>query len=248
MGLRYYFQSTLNDYPAYLEPGIPSVYDRLSTFLDLGRLIGAPRVVWIYDPIILSKQTPIELHTEAFSRLANSLKGATGRVMISMMDLYPKMEPRLSSLEKDFGCSLDRQLSSSDRVIKLLKGFARICRANDIDIFTCGEERDYSQIGISRGRCIDSEILRRVWSLALNRDKDPSRRDSCLCMVSRDIGIDDTCTLGCSYCYATVNHDLAVARYSEHDPDSPLLCGEPDRSSLRDATTVCWRAQSIGAQ
>ena len=248
MGFRYYLQFTLNDYPLCLEPGVPCVNSRLSTFLDLSHRIGPLRVVWRYDPIILSNRTPVEFHTEAFSRLANSLKGATSRVMISMMDFYPRMEPRLSSLERDFGLSYDRQLSSSDQVIKLLKDLARISRGNDIDIFTCGEEGDYSQIGISRGRCIDSEILRRVWSLDLTHEKDPLRRDSCLCMVSRDVGTNDTCTLGCSYCYATANHALAVARYGEHDPDSPLPCGEPDRYSLRDATTACWRSQSIGAQ
>lgn len=246
MGFRYYFQFTLNDYPVYLERGVPSLNDRLSTFLNLSRHIGPLRVVWRYDPIIISNLTPVEFHVEAFSRLAQTLKGATRRVMISIMDFYPKIEPRLSSLEKNLGFSFDRRLSSSQQMPKLLKTLADISRRNDIDIFTCGEERDYSQIGIPRGRCIDNEILREVWSLDLSYRKDLLRRDSCLCMVSKDIGINDTCIHGCSYCYATVNHALAVLSYNEHDPDSPLPCGEPDRVELLNAATSQKRHFSEG--
>lgn len=228
MGYKYYFQFSLNDYPVCLEPGVPSLSNRLSTFLNLSRRIGPLRVIWRYDPIIISNLTPIEFHIKAFSELAQTVRNATHRVMVSIMDFYPKIEPNLSVLEENHGFCFDKR-SVSQHITELLKTLADISRMNDMDLFTCGEEHDYSEIGLPRGRCIDNEILRQVWSLNLSCKKDPLRRNSCLCTVSKDIGINDTCIHGCSYCYATVNHVLAIHRYGRHSPDTPVLYEEPNR-------------------
>lgn len=47
--------------------------------------------------------------------------------------------------------------------------------------------------------------LRGRWSLYfyVPHGKDPSRRKACRCVVSRDIGMYDSCVYGCPYCYAT---------------------------------------------
>ena len=49
-------------------------------------------------------------------------------------------------------------------------------------------------------------------------------------MVSKDIGINDTCMHGCPYCYSTINYAVAQRRFNEHDPDSPVLWGKPEES------------------
>jgi len=67
MGFYYYFQFSLNDYPRALEPNIPSLNDRIETFKDLSRFIGPLRVVWRYDPIIISNITPFDFHRERFT-------------------------------------------------------------------------------------------------------------------------------------------------------------------------------------
>ena len=69
-GFRYYFQFSLNDYPWALEPNLPSLSDRTDTFKDLGRILGPSRVVWRYDPIIISNLTPFEYHREMFAWIA----------------------------------------------------------------------------------------------------------------------------------------------------------------------------------
>ena len=100
-----------------------------------------------------------------------------------------------------------------------------------IEIFTCAEERDYSHIGVPPGRCIDNMLLMQIRSLNLEYKKDPYQRESCLCMVSKDIGINDTCIHGCPYCYSTSNYDVAQRRFNEHNPDSPILWGKPEKLS-----------------
>jgi len=228
LGFYYYFQFSLNDYPWALEPNIPSLNDRIATFKDLSRLIGPLRVVWRYDPIIISNVTSFDFHRERFTWIAEELKGATHRVMVSIVDFYQKTELRLSQLEKEEGYSFDRDVLSSDGIIDLLKALADIARKNNIEIFTCAEEKNYSQIGIPPGRCIDERLLARIWSLNLEYKKDPYQRESCLCMVSKDIGINDTCMHGCSYCYSTTNYAIAKRRFNEHDPNSPILWGNLD--------------------
>ncbi len=229
LGFRYYFQFSLNDYPGTLEPGIPSLDARLSTFRNLSQHVGPLRVVWRYDPIIISNITPVEFHMERFSRIAEELRGTTQRVMVSIVDFYMKTERRLSALEKEKGFSFDRGASSSPATGNLLKAMADIARENSIEIFTCAEEMNYSQLGIPPGRCIDDSLLARSSSLSLRYKKDPSQREACLCMVSKDIGINDTCMHGCPYCYATVNYAVAQRRYAEHDLSSPLLWGDPNK-------------------
>lgn len=225
LGFRYYFQFTLNDYPGALEPGIPSINSRLLTFQKLSQHIGSARVVWRYDPIIISNITPIEYHIDRFTNIAEELRGVTQRVMVSFVDYYRKTERHLAHLEIEEGFSFDRTMSSSPAGIGLLKSLSTIAQKNNIVIFTCAEERDYTEAGISPGRCIDETILRQVWSLNLKYRKDPSQRKSCSCMASKDIGINNTCVHGCPYCYATTNSLIAQRKYTEHNPHSPLLWG-----------------------
>ena len=55
---RYYFQFTLNAYPALLEPGLPPLAARIEAFRALSMRLGPDRVVWRYDPVILSRPCP----------------------------------------------------------------------------------------------------------------------------------------------------------------------------------------------
>lgn len=230
LGFRYYFQFSLNAYSGALEPNIPSLDQRLATFHNLSRHLGPLRVVWRYDPIIISNITPPEFHKEKFAWIAEELRGATSRVVISIVDFYQKTDRRLSLLETE-GFVFDRDAASSPSVTALLRELTAIAERNRMEVFTCAEERDYSKVGIAPGRCVDDQLLRRIWSLNLKYKKDPTQRDCCLCMVSKDIGINDTCIHGCPYCYSTSNYALAERRHREHNPNSPILWGNSDMLS-----------------
>lgn len=224
LGFRYYFQFALNDYPKIFEPDIPSLEERIETFRKLSIRLEPQRVIWRYDPIIISNRTSPDFHCEKFSKIAVAVRGFTQRVMVSLVDYYQKTDRRLSSLESQ-GFQFDRGAINSQRVWNLLKDLAAIARYNNMEIFTCAEERDFSDFGVPPGRCVDGELLYRLWSLYGHAKKDPTQRPACLCVVSKDIGMNDTCVHGCPYCYSTRNLALAQRRYSEHDPDSPVLWG-----------------------
>jgi hypothetical protein len=61
-GFNYYFQFTLNDYPRALEPNVPYLNTRLQIFKELSERIGSSRVVWRYDPIVISNFTDYQFH------------------------------------------------------------------------------------------------------------------------------------------------------------------------------------------
>lgn len=225
LGFHYYFQFTLNAYPLALEPNVPSIKERIATFKDLSRHVGPLRVAWRYDPIIVSNFTPFEYHEERFSWIAGELRGSTQRVMVSLVDYYRKTNRRLSQLEREEDCSFNRDVVSSRGIINLMGNIATVAKKNDIEIFTCAEESDFSQVGVQQGKCIDEGILNNIWSQKIVYKKDPTQRGACLCMLSKDIGINDTCIHGCPYCYSTSSYGVAQNRYREHDPDSPVLWG-----------------------
>ncbi len=222
LGFRYYFQFTLNDYPHALEPNLPPTRKRLQTFQKLSQRIGSRRMVWRYDPIIVSNVTTPAYHLERFSRLARELNGATGRVMVSLVCLYRKTERRLARLETETNFKFNRDTACQTN-LGLLKELATIAADNSLEIFTCAAGPAIRAAGIPAGKCIDDGLIRQLWSLDIKYSKDPTQRQHCLCTVSKDIGVNDTCLHGCVYCYSTRDLTLAKRRYQEHCPTSPAL-------------------------
>ena len=82
---------------------------------------------------------------------------------------------------------------------------------------------DYSYLGIKPGKCIDDDIIRNELGVNLKYKKDKGQRFACRCTVSKDIGINNTCLIGCEYCYATTSHKTAVNNGAKHDPESTSI-------------------------
>jgi DNA repair photolyase len=68
-----------------------------------------------------------------------------------------------------------------------------------------------------------------VFGLNVDPKKDLGQRKACGCVVSKDIGIYDSCIFGCPYCYATGNFENAKENQENHDPQSPSLVGWYDK-------------------
>jgi DNA repair photolyase len=224
-GFRYYFQFTLNDYPKFLEPRVPNIDDRIETFKNLSEKLGNLRVIWRYDPVIISNITSMDFHIDKFSEIAKSLKGYTNRVMISFVDYYKKTDLRLEDLQ-EHGFEFEREFSHSTRAFELLNIMRKIADENQIEIFTCAEEVNFKKVGVLPGFCIDPNLINKLWSVRADIKKDPTQRPVCLCAMSKDIGINDTCLHGCVYCYATRKIETAEKRHLEHNINSPVIWGE----------------------
>ncbi len=222
-GYRYCFHYTLMNNPRLLDPKTPSLPVALETFCELARRIGPERVIWRYDPIVLSRISDTRFHRETYEYIARRLRGYTYRSVISFVDLYRKADRRLRQLARQGGELIACERRDFD---ELLYALARAARENGMEIVSCAEEMDWRPYGIQPGKCIDDEYMARVLGIHVTARKDPAQRAACGCVVSQDIGMYDSCLFGCQYCYAVSSFERARFNYHvEHHPDSPSLLG-----------------------
>lgn len=223
MGFRYYFLVTLNDYPVHLEPCVPPLADRIRTFCGLGDRIGKGRVVWRYDPVIISRAIDADYHTRSFSAIAAALRGHSERVIVSILDLYPATRHRLAAVEERTGDSFVLNPFEMPELGVLVRRFASIATDNDMEIQSCAEDDRLAGYGVCPGKCIDDKLIRDKLGVDVSAAKDKGQRARCLCVASRDIGANECCVHGCEYCYATGSAEKADRRHQSHDPESELL-------------------------
>jgi hypothetical protein len=237
-GFAYYFLFTLLDYPMLLEPFTPSLEKARDGFRRLADRIGPDRVIWRYDPVIFSNLTPPAFHRETFPRLAGRLRGATRRVIVSRLDVYRKVARQLSLLEREEFRLLP--LSPGDDMLQdTFRCLSAAAAAQGMEIRSCAEEISLDSCGIPAGKCIDDDLIRTLFRVNVPRRKDPSQRERCRCVVSRDIGMYDTCLHGCRYCYAVADPTACLANRRRHDPHGSALLrpeAEPEPSSGEDST------------
>lgn len=225
---RYYFQYTVIGYPKAIDPASPPLDAALRTFRELSARVGPERMVWRYDPITISEVTPVEFHLERFAAIAAALEGHAGRCVISVLDPYRKIEGRLNALAAQ-GIHLTYRPELSPAVqASFLAPMADMARGAGMEIVSCAEETGWEQFGIGRGKCIDDELIHRACGLRVTGQKNPIMRATCGCVVSRDIGMYDSCLHGCACCYATTSFDRARKNRAAHDPRSPSLLGWVD--------------------
>jgi hypothetical protein len=199
-GYPYYFQYTLNAYGSEIEPA-PPLDARLETLRRLSGLIGPKRVVWRYDPILLNETYTESWHADAFCRLAAALGGHVGRVVISFLDIYGS----IAKILRKYGI----EAVGEEQMRSVASAIAPIALSAGMKIEACAESADLSPYGITRGRCIDADLLGEIAAgcglsghVKAPAPKDRNQRPECGCARSVDIGAYGTCRCGCIYCYA----------------------------------------------
>jgi hypothetical protein len=226
-GFRFYFQYTLLDYPRQIDTASPSLQARLQTFRQLADAIGPQHLVWRYDPILFSSQTPPDFHLEKYSRLAEEVRSYTEHSVISILTPYRKIQPRLRALA-DQGLSILHPFDiHAGWFSSLMRSIAGCAHANGMSIASCSSEIALADYGIQPGKCIDDEYLRRTFGLEVSSAKDPGQRKLCGCVASKDLGVYDTCLFGCQYCYAVSSFARSQANHARHDPHGSALLPLP---------------------
>jgi DNA repair photolyase len=222
-GYRYYFQFTFTAYPKLLEPSVAPMHELLGTFKTLSTKVGQEKVVWRFDPIIVSDVTPEHVVIDTFERLARQLRDSTSRVVISFVHLYKSVIRNLERLQKEKGVRFYDNSRSVEQVRRIAATLADIAHTNCTEIVSCAEKLDLSEEGIQHGKCIDDRLIKGLFGITVPGRKDKNQRMACQCVESQDIGQYNTCTHGCMYCYAASNRKQAHTNRALHDPKSPFL-------------------------
>ncbi len=215
-----YFHYTITAYGKDIEPGVPSIEESMQTLVKLSKQVGKQRIAWRYDPVLLTEKYTISRHLETFEQMAKILAPYIDRCIFSFVEIYKKLETNMLEIIL---------LSEEDRNA-LAQGLGTIASKYGIFIQTCGTNGDFSRYGIHASGCMTLDILGKANGLLFKDLKHKGMRQGCHCIESRDIGAYDTCLNGCKYCYANTNPQKARENYRLHDPASPLLLGQLEKT------------------
>lgn len=258
-GMHYYFQVTLNDYiNEDFEPNVPSLEQRVETFKRLSGMIGHERVIWRFDPLII---TPLITPRNLLSRIwkvGNMLKGYTDKLVFSFVDVkaYRKVQNNLVKKTSYFSKENVETAEMTDwqrqevveGLVKLREVWAE--QGWNIAMATCAEDIDLAKYGIEHNRCIDGDLMERLWhndydfiyylrtgklpeidmfgekspiTIIQKSLKDKGQRKICGCMISKDIGMYNTCCHFCVYCYANTSKECVIKNQLRHSDESESL-------------------------
>lgn len=220
----YYFQYTINPYDRNIEKAVPLKKEIIETFKKLSDKIGENKVIWRYDPILLSDHITIPYHLEYFNELAKRLSRYTEYCVISFIDLYKKTERNIKN-------TTIRE-PNDEEMHKLAQGISEIAKVYNIKVVSCAEAIDLSKEGIVHGHCIDQALIEDIAGYRIDAHKDKNQRQECGCIESIDIGQYNTCPHNCVYCYANFNKTIVQHQVEKHDINSSLLIGNLDSNDI----------------
>ena len=211
MGHLALFQVTITPYGRDIEPGVPFKADVADAFKAVSERIGADRMIWRYDPIILNDRIGVEYHRRKFELLCKELEGYTRRCTFSFLEMYGKLHdrPELRSIT----------FAEMDAMAEMM---VPIAERYGMKLSYCCAKHDLSRFGIEPRGCIDRQMMR-----SLNipfEEMDSPLRDGCRCVKNIDIGSYDTCLHNCIYCYAN-RRNKEQRRMKDYDPEGEMLYG-----------------------
>lgn len=217
-----YIQFTLNNYVKEgWEKTLPSLHERIDTFRRAVDKLGYGRVVWRFDPLLLSDTVDVDVLLERIADIGDKLKGYTEQLVFSFADIaqYVKVRRNLDILK--IKC---REFAKDD-IEQFASRLTLLNKAWGYKLSTCCETVDLKRYGIEHGSCIDANLLCKYFAhdagfmayLAnAGSTKDKGQRKYCGCIESKDIGAYNTCPHGCVYCYANSRRNIVDANCCRH--------------------------------
>lgn len=234
----YYFQFTLNDYDKEkLEPRVPNVQSRIETFQQLSERIGKEKVIWRFDPLILTDKIGVDELLRKVENIGNQLKNHTEKLVFSFADIkiYNKVQ---NNLRKN---SIPYQEFNERTMNEFALGLQSLNNNWNFELATCAEHIPLEKYGITHNKCVDDDLMIKLFSqdrvlmdflgvkiapadifnhtpsITKTRDnKDKGQRQFCGCIIGKDIGEYNTCPHLCEYCYANSSKELALKNWELH--------------------------------
>ena len=228
-GFPFLVQYSVTGYPRALDRATPAPEVAIAHIRAAAGRHRVGTVVWRYDPIVCTTLTPPEWHVSTFARLARELEGAVDEVIVSWCQIYRKTARNLDVAARTAGFTWCDPEDDEKR--DLLARLAVIAARHGMRLTLCGQPSLQIE-GVGEARCIDADRLSRIAGATIT-PRHHAHRKQCGCWASRDIGAYDSCTQGCSYCYAVNSQTIAKRRHARHNPAADFLipaAGEPLQS------------------
>ena len=246
----YYFQFTLNDYDQEgFEGKVPRLANRINTFKELSDRLGKDRVVWRFDPLLLTKNIDVKELLSRLENIGDELHTYTSKLVFSFADIsiYKKVE---SNLRKE---NIEYIEFAPDTMIEFAQGLNKLNEKWNLELATCAEKFDLNKYGIIHNKCVDDDLMIKLFHHdkelmkflgvefiestlfdttegieKTKKMKDKGQREACGCIMSKDIGEYNTCPHECVYCYANTSKEIAIQNYKLHtaNPNAETITGK----------------------
>jgi hypothetical protein len=223
-GYRMCFHYTINNAPDLLEPHVPPWELSVRIFKELASATSPRQVFWRFDPIILTQELDGRFYLARFREIGSRLQGYTERCYFSFVSLYGKTRSKM----RRAGISW-REPSPQEKK-ELALAMAETAEGFGMKLMACCQEELLGD-GIQGAKCVDGELLSELFPEQPPILTPRPSRPGCGCSASRDIGMYDSCPMGCLYCYANQTWELALTRFNNHDPLGETLMS---RISVKD--------------
>jgi len=209
----YYFQHTITPYHSDVEAGLA---DKKTTiipaFLGFAKHIGSERMIWRYDPIIITPRYSYNYHISAFTKLCGLLAGSCEKCVISFAIAYKSVAKNLAKIGH---VALD-----DEEKLRLAQALLAIAKEHGITLCAYCELPGLYELGVQPISCANAALF------GVSAPRDKNQREGCNCAVSVDIGAYNSCGNGCVYCYANHSAASVAANMQRHDPAGEFLLGE----------------------
>ena len=151
-----YVQYTLNDYEAEgLERGVPQLAERIDTFKRLVDKLGKGRIIWRFDPLVLTDKISVADLLAKVENIGNQLVGYTEKLVFSYADIsaYKKVKANLDKNNVHYSEWSEPQMTEFAESLQRLNG------KWGFQLATCGEKIDIGRYGIQHNRCVDDGLM-----------------------------------------------------------------------------------------
>ena len=154
--------------------------------------------------------------------------------MFSFLDFYGKVTNRLKAIEQKHGVTFfditDKEYIGER--MGLLADMQKSATDKGMSLWSCAEAEGMDEIGIRHGHCIDARLVRELSGTRGKFAKDKYQRKECGCVESVDMGIYNTCSFQCAYCYANASPKMIAVNLKKHNRCSPAIIGEYPQNPL----------------
>lgn len=155
-GIGCYIQFSLNDYAHEgLERNVPPLGRRVDTFRRLVDRLGKGRVVWRFDPLVMTRGLGVDGLIDKVAGIGDQLRGYAERLVFSFADIvsYRRVEANLRKAGVDY---VDWR---EDDMRLFARRLAEVNGSWGYDLATCGERVDLTEFGVRKNSCVDESLI-----------------------------------------------------------------------------------------